>query len=207
MSVASKRIPQRIGKRCIFFMTAAVSAILLMIPSLPVCHAAFRSTLLKCRSSRGRFAGPSHHCPAAHTPAASASFYHTSSSLAAGRRSRENTVPVDPNLSWEKFEFSESPKWDHRFDADADAIIVAETQSSSSKEDALKLLYEQEAVQDAMYADSVKRQNAAWASLDAATVDRAIQIVRPFINDERVERIKAVLRHRTGHTRFLFESE
>lgn len=140
----------------------------------------------------------------------------TSSSLAAEKRRRRDSLDTAASaassteqsassvLSWEKFEFSDSPKWDHRFEANLE-ICIGDTETS--KEEALSKLYEQEAIQDAVYAKQTTQQKAAWQRLDPDTVRRSTDIVRPYINEERIHKIQTVLKQRTGNTRFLFESE
>jgi hypothetical protein len=135
------------------------------------------------------------------------------------RKTHQHTVPVDPNLDWERFEFSESPKWDRRFDADT--ILVSQNHTLTlatdndgsdtasrilSKQDALEKLVQIEAAHDAEYTQSLQQRQAMWDQLDPTVVQRAIATIQPCINPDRVAKIERVLARRTRHTRFLFES-
>jgi hypothetical protein len=138
------------------------------------------------------------------------------------RKTHQHTVPVDPNLDWERFEFSESPKWDRRFDADT--ILTSQDHSATStfatdgnnsnndatvvfsKEEALEKLVQTEAAHDVEYTHSLQHRQAMWDQLDPAVVQRAIETIAPCINPDRVAKIQRVLSQRTRHTRFLFES-
>jgi hypothetical protein len=176
-----------------------VSTIIIVLSSSSVrCHA-FRSAWRTTRTRATSLLHPNSFSLYAN--------YHTSTSLAAGRRPRgtDSTANTDTALNWANFEYSHSPKWDHRFHAADEIIVLGDT--DSSKEEALRNLYKQETAHDAAYAAHVNQQSAAWQTINAATVQRATDLVRPYINDERVQRIQTVLRQRTGNTRFLFESE
>jgi hypothetical protein len=142
------------------------------------------------------------------------------------RKTHQHTVPVDPNLDWERFEFSESPKWDRRFDADT--ILVSQNHSATlthstdghnnnnsntsddslvlSKQEALERLVQTEAAHDVEYTQSLQQRLAVWDQLDPTVVQRAIHVIMPCVNPDRVAKIHRVLSQRTRHTRFLFES-
>jgi hypothetical protein len=101
-------------------------------------------------------------------------------------------------LEWESFEFGESPKWDARFDSSR--TIVA------GNEDELNLVRQAEAIKDQETAATLNQQRSAWERLSPEIVESATQLLLPFIQEERVQRIKSVLNQRTGHTRLLFEN-
>jgi tRNA G18 (ribose-2'-O)-methylase SpoU len=114
------------------------------------------------------------------------------------RRSRQKEEPP-ANLEWETFEFSESPKWDSRFDISSRTI-------AASSEHELEALVKKEAVQDEIAATKMNRQAAAWQRLSPEVVKRATEVLLGYVNSDRVERIDAVLEQRTQRVRFLFEN-
>lgn len=130
-------------------------------------------------------------------------------------------------LMWEKFEFSQSPKFDKRFSG---TTVISDPSSSSSSDGAvtmdhplartnsvastsdetseqyLERLHHLEAQQDVLYQKQQLQQLEAWEQLDSDLVQRATAILQPLVQTPRLERIDEVLRQRTAHTRFLFES-
>lgn len=118
------------------------------------------------------------------------------SALRSRRRSSEGEQKSV--LEWESFEFGESPKWDARFDSSR--TIVA------GNEDELNLVRQAEAIKDQETAATLNQQRSAWERLSPEIVESATQLLLPFIQEERVQRIKSVLNQRTGHTRLLFEN-
>ena len=130
---------------------------------------------------------------------------------------------ANQELSWETFEFSGVPKLDRRFADPASSYSddgLAQTNASSAadgsngtgsddfltNEERIQLLQQQETERDARYQEEQRQKLTAWEQLDPASVQRATEAIRPIVNDDRVQRIAAVLEQRTAHTRFLFES-
>ena len=115
-------------------------------------------------------------------------------------------------LSWEKFEFSQSPKFDKRFtgiatDHFADHRSAMEfSGAEESPEQQLARLHQHEKEQDLQYQTQQRQEQDAWEQLDRELVQRATDLVQPLIHSQRVQRIHNVLRQRTVNTRFLFES-
>ncbi|KAL7557873.1 hypothetical protein ACA910_010923 [Epithemia clementina (nom. ined.)] len=119
----------------------------------------------------------------------------------------------DEALKWESFEFGYSPKWDKRFDdpsAQASSSSSSETLqdllTAAKTEEALETVRQAEAQRDAASAEQRNAVAAAWEQLDPLTVQRATDLLRPFVREERVQRIESVLQQRTSHVRFLFEN-
>ena len=109
---------------------------------------------------------------------------------------KKRTTPVEGQLEWDSFEFSDSPKWDARFE---NLGMMAATKN-------LKVMEEQETKQDVVARAELNNHQDAWESLDPELVERATQILIPYIQEERVERMRSVLMQRTKHTRLLFEN-
>jgi tRNA (guanosine-2'-O-)-methyltransferase len=139
----------------------------------------------------------------------------TTTSSLGGRRSarrRERafaeshqTTSSKSELNWETFDFSSSPKWDRRFDGESDTKEEPLHVASDTESD-LNQLYEQEEIQDVALQKEFERKHRLWEDLDSELIDTATEILLPFVNDERVERIQSVLKQRTQQTRFLFEN-
>ena len=151
-------------------------------------------------------------------------FYHTT--LAAYKKASQ---PINDGsnqeLTWETFEFSQSPKFDKRFTATTSTIsdpsssgagvlalgpCLARNNGAStdeaSKQYSLERLHQLEAQQDVLYQKQQHQQLDAWEQLDSDLVHRATAILQTLVQQPRVQRIEQVLRQRTAHTRFLFES-
>jgi len=125
----------------------------------------------------------------------------SSSRLYGGSRSksrRTKTTDDSGELSWDNFEFGDSPKWDRRFDASATVV--------AANEEELEAIRQEEAIQDKQSARQLNSQYEAWERIDHNLVQRSTNVLRPFVNDDRVNRIESVLKKRTRHTRFLFEN-
>ena len=116
--------------------------------------------------------------------------------LYAGRGRRKGAS--DTPLSWETFEFGESPKWDDRFDSSR--AVVA------SNEEELQAIRDEEKEKDEKMAAQMNQQLEVWKTLDADLVARATAILRPYVREERLQRIEEVLSQRTQNVRFLFEN-
>ncbi|KAL3918966.1 MAG: hypothetical protein SGILL_003991 [Bacillariaceae sp.] len=107
------------------------------------------------------------------------------------------------DLSWETFDFGSSPKWDTRFGGDAgtDEIHVA-----SNSDIGLEQIAEREEVADVALQAEFERKHNLWEDLDTELVEKATDVLLPFVQPERAERIQSVLKQRTRQTRFLFEN-
>ena len=121
---------------------------------------------------------------------------HTTKSLFAGSESRKGKE--SQVLEWEKFEFGDSPKWDSRFDS-SQTVVAA-------NEEELETVRQEEAVKDKETAAKINRQQEAWELLSPELVKKATEVLLPYVQEARVERITSVLKQRTKHTRFLFEN-
>lgn len=102
------------------------------------------------------------------------------------------------SLSWETFEFSESPKWDTRFDTSRTVI--------AANEEELEVVRKLEEQKDLATAQRINQHQQAWQTLSPELIERATQLLLPYVTQDRIERIKSVLQKRTVHTRFLFEN-
>jgi len=131
---------------------------------------------------------------------------HFHSSLKAFKnKKRQIDNGSNQELSWETFEFSGVPKLDRRF-ADPASAPSSDDDDLLTNEERLQQLQQQETERDARYQEEQRQKLTAWEQLDPASVQRATEAIRPIVNDDRVQRIAAVLEQRTAHTRFLFES-
>ena len=116
-------------------------------------------------------------------------------------------------LSWEKFDFGESPKMDSRFDDDggsssSDEIGIPESVLNTISTDSITYqtyLQSESKLDDNTSKQSLKTQSELL-SLDPELVQKSIDILTPYIQERRLERINEVLNQRTRHTRFLFEN-
>lgn len=132
-------------------------------------------------------------------PAPTITIMHTR--LYAGTRAKRRKLKTTDDsgpLTWEKFDFGDSPKWDQRFDASSTVV--------ASNEEELEAIRQKEAIHDKEAAKKLNSQYEAWQRIDPEIVQRAIATLRPYVNDDRVNRIETVLKQRTRHTRFLFEN-
>jgi len=115
-------------------------------------------------------------------------------------------------LSWEKFDFGESPKMDSRFDEDgsssSDEVGIPESVLNTISTDSITYqtyLKSESKLDDNTSKQSLKTQSELL-SLDPELVQKSIDILTPYIQERRLERINEVLNQRTRHTRFLFEN-
>ncbi len=99
------------------------------------------------------------------------------------------------NLGWENYEFGENPKIDNRFGS-----------SKSDLASGVELCAEEEAKNDREAAKKLQSSQDAFMSLDPDTVQRAREILEPFINEDRLEKVQTVLKQRTKRSKFLFEN-
>jgi len=105
----------------------------------------------------------------------------------------------DALLEWEKpFDFSDSPKWDSRFNTNADDKL----HTMELTEEVLT----EETRQDEWMATEQRRRQEVLYGLSPTLVRRCIQILSPYVADARREKITTVLQQRTCHTQFLFEN-
>jgi len=117
------------------------------------------------------------------------------------RRSKTTTTSSDDDaLSWERFEFGDSPKWDRRFD---DESCVGRGTGDLEEIEATAI---REAELDAEAAAELEKRLEAWERLDPFVVQKAIDVLKPYVTEARFARIESVLKQRTRRTRFLFEN-
>ena len=108
------------------------------------------------------------------------------------------TTTTPTTLEWETFDYSESPKWDARFN---DTRAVA-----ASNPDEWDDIYEMETREDLFLSERFDRHARALQSLTPELVARATRVLLPYITKERMVRMEQVLSQRTNHCRFLFEN-
>lgn len=101
-------------------------------------------------------------------------------------------------LEWESFDFASSPKWDKRFDDNS--IHLA-----SNSED-WQDIEARETDEDIALQKKFEKIHRLWDHLDPELVDRATEILVPYMEEKRWSRIQEVVSKRTQQTRFLFEN-
>lgn len=120
-------------------------------------------------------------------------------------------------LEWEKFDFSDNPKWDHRFkddeqdDNDVNNSHAANGQQEDARSTTTDAAKQQqssvsELELDTRTANNFNKNVRAWQTLDETTVIKAIEILKPYVREKRVAKIESVLRRRNMRIRFLFEN-
>jgi tRNA G18 (ribose-2'-O)-methylase SpoU len=109
-----------------------------------------------------------------------------------------DTEPRKPLLLWETFDFGSNPKLDERFD-------TSHIMTSSSDEE-WNHVVQNEAKLDVAFATSQRNQIDAWEALDATLIQQATNALIPYVNTQRIARIRSVLDQRTNSCRFLFEN-
>jgi len=130
-----------------------------------------------------------------------------------------DTTNLDPSggLDWESFDFSMSPKTDVRFtEGDKSSTNnnnnnptgipdhVMNTISTDSM--TYKSYLQNESNLDDRTSRESLRQQSELLSLSPALVRKSIDVLSPFVQPKRIDRIEQVLNSRTRHTRFLFEN-
>lgn len=121
-----------------------------------------------------------------------------SSSIIAARQSRKAEAnrlgSSQKELNWDHYDFSTNPKQENRFGNHA---AVAANKIIDPDD---------EAVVDEQYRQELNQMNEAYLKLDPETVQKATELLEPYINEERLERVSSVLKQRTRRTKFLFEN-
>jgi tRNA (guanosine-2'-O-)-methyltransferase len=127
-----------------------------------------------------------------------------------------NDESTTTSLSWERFDFSTSPKYDARFQTKSLLSIKKNSHDDDdddnnntsvlSKQEELDLLYQQDRILDAQFRQSLQRSQMEWTNIDPHVLQTAIDTVEPFVNIQRRNKIQTVLRQRTQNTRFVFEN-
>lgn len=114
---------------------------------------------------------------------------------ATSKRQRRKRIEeeIETGLSWETFEFGINPKKDGRF-------------SKSKQLEMHNLDFDEEAEEDRIVAEKLDEMNSAFRELHPDVVSAATNIIGPYINEVRLERINSVLSQRTKRSRFLFEN-
>ena len=116
------------------------------------------------------------------------------------------------SLDWESFDFGESPKMDKRFNnkdssaSDETGIPDHVLNTISTDSITYQTYLQSEATIDK---DTSRRSIKAVSDILALSpelVQRSIDIISPYVQPRRLERIDEVLNKRTKHTRFLYEN-
>ena len=115
------------------------------------------------------------------------------------RKERKESQSTLGTLEWETFDFSDSPKWDSRFEDGGELHLASDQQDW--EEAAIE-----ETKQDLALQQEFERKHKLWNSLDKKFVEDATNILLPFIQEERWERIQSIMKQRTGHVKFLYEN-
>jgi len=100
-------------------------------------------------------------------------------------------------LDWEHFDFSDNPKTDNRFNIAQNGNTAAAHQHLDENK---------EAIEDRKAAKMLQDANEAFLNLDPKTVAEATKILEEYVNDDRIERVRNVLKQRTKRSKFLFEN-
>lgn len=129
------------------------------------------------------------------------------------KKEKQQISDGDGGLSWETFDFGDSPKMDKRFKDNSPTSIentigIPEQKLNTISTDSLtyKSYLASESNLDKQTSNQSLKTHAEIAALDPELVTKSIEILRPFIQDKRLQRIDQVLHQRTRHTRFLFEN-
>jgi len=123
--------------------------------------------------------------------------YSTSRKNSRGRKAeakRLGEAIIPKELNWENYDFSFNPKQDTRF---GNGSVVASGQ---------QLDVDEEAREDRVTAQKLKEENNAYFQLAPEMIAAATKVLEPYINDDRLERVSAVLKQRTKRSKFLFEN-
>jgi hypothetical protein len=107
--------------------------------------------------------------------------------------------------------FNLSPKMDRRFSSDnlsSEQVGIPEEILNTIPANSLtyKSYVESEASLDEATSQNFKDSQSDLLSLSPQLVQQCIDILSPYVQDRRMERIDEVLSQRTRHTRFLFEN-
>jgi tRNA (guanosine-2'-O-)-methyltransferase len=195
-------------------VAASFSKLSFFVILVSMSHVRLVTSFLRCNSATRRFAVQS-------TPSPQTSLMvrwmgdgaPNGSSSARNRRkerkglaqddavSTESSSSSSSSLEWETFDFSDSPKWDTRFDENA----MTSLHLPSNVEDYEKI-QERETQEDLALQARFEQQHNAWKALDPSLVQAATNVLIPFVKPERWERIQGIYQQRTQQTRFLFEN-
>jgi tRNA G18 (ribose-2'-O)-methylase SpoU len=113
-------------------------------------------------------------------------------------RRQKSSSTFRGDLAWETFDYSDSPKWDARFNDTR--VVVASNQQE------LDEIIQEETKEDRKAAERLDRYWNALQSLSPQLVADATRVLEPYVKPERLDRINQVLGQRTRHCRFLFEN-
>lgn len=102
-------------------------------------------------------------------------------------------------LEWSNFDFSDSPKWDGRFSGDGDIHLASDV---GNWED----IAEAEEQEDVALQKEFERRHKIWDELDDDLIESATDVLRPFLQEERWNRIQSIMQQRTEQTMFLYEN-
>jgi len=118
------------------------------------------------------------------------------------------------SLSWDAFDFGESPKMDGRFSADTSetsddgesTLSDRELGTVNSDSDRYRSFVSDEAKVDGRTSRRSLRGHREMTDLSPELVARSLDVLTPYVQPRRLERIDEVLSRRTTHARFLFEN-
>jgi tRNA G18 (ribose-2'-O)-methylase SpoU len=110
------------------------------------------------------------------------------------------------DLPWENFDFSHSPKCDRLFDKTGSVSGNPKSDDTFCHDSDLQTLHQREETADIALKTELQRKHNLWKHLDPQLIEQATNVILPFVQDERKERIRSVIKNRTRQTRFLFEN-
>jgi tRNA (guanosine-2'-O-)-methyltransferase len=94
-------------------------------------------------------------------------------------------------LNWDHYEFSHKPKKDNRFTNNA---VIGELDEI------------EETAKDQESSHKLNQQTTAYLALPTDVVTKSIEILEPYINTDRLQRVYQVMSKRTKNCKFLFEN-
>ncbi|KAL7515872.1 hypothetical protein ACHAWX_000945 [Stephanocyclus meneghinianus] len=115
-------------------------------------------------------------------------------------------------LNWESFEFGNSPKMDKRFTTnnsnnnDPSGIPQEAINTIPTDSITYQTYLQSESNLDRLTSQRLFQSHSQLLSLSPHTVQRSIDILSPYVQPRRLQRIQQVLSKRTRHARFLFEN-
>lgn len=115
------------------------------------------------------------------------------------RKERKENQSALGTLEWETFDFSDSPKWDGRFGDDGEIHLA-------SNHNSWEEIVEEETKEDIALQKDFERRHLLWDNLEDKLIEDATNILVPFIQEERWERIQSIMQQRTQQAKFLYEN-
>ena len=123
-------------------------------------------------------------------------------------RDGNNETTTTTGLTWEQFEFGPAPKADGRFYETTNSTTTTTTTnpSTKTKQETLEELRAHERAVDAQAAQNHAAVGQAWKAVPSATLQQATALLRPYMSDDRWNRMHTVWQQRTRHVHFVFEN-